>query len=319
MSWIPCLLLLLQAPTEDIFSGPQAGEPTPPFRVLDVSGPTAGKEVDYVKDWQGAPTVICFIHTLTRPGAQLMRRLDEYGNNNKSTLRTLFVSLTADLQATERQLPHAVKALNLKCPAVISLDGAEGPGAYGLNKEVLITVIAARDNKVVGNWAIVSPNETDFPRLLPVLDKLAEPALDTEQAMRTELLRLRAEVAALRAEIETLKRDGAPGREERGEMQPARGGKKRAEQTPSDRPAPPEAEAGKPPTDAKLTELLRQVIRRDSTPGVVDQALADIEAHVKDSADLKSQAVDALKLIDRLGYGNDYSRTARQALLGKLK
>jgi len=290
MSLSPLLLLVLTAAADDIFSGPQAGEATPPFKVLDVSGPNAGKEVDYITEWKGAPTVICFIHTLTRPGAQLMRRLDDHGSRNQDTLKTLFVSLSADLQATERQLPHAVKALSLKCPAAISLDGAEGPGAYGLNKEVLITVIAASGNKVVGNWAIVSPNETDFPKMLPVLEKLAAPALETPEALRAEVLRLRSEIATLRREVDELKRGSSARRGERGEMEAQRGEKKREERK--------TAEEGKAPSDAKLVELFRRVIRLESTPEEIDAALGEIEAHVKDSADLKGQAADGMKLLD---------------------
>src|SRR5687767_7290641 len=98
---MPSLLLaltLLSAPSAEIFSGPQKGEPTPTFKVLDVSGPNAGKEIDYVSEWKGAPTLFCFIHELTRPGAQLIKRLDAYGSQNKDVLRTLFVSLAADME-----------------------------------------------------------------------------------------------------------------------------------------------------------------------------------------------------------------------------
>ncbi len=298
---------------DELFSGPQKGEKTPPFKVLDLSGPNSGKEIDYVGEWKGAPTLICFIHTLTRPGAQLMRRLDDHGDRNKSTLKTLFVSLTADLQATERQLPHSIKALSLKCPAAISLDGAEGPGAYGLNKEVLLTVIAARDNVVVGNWAIVSPNETDFPKIQPVLDKLTEPSLETPEAMRAEVLRLRSELAALRAEVEELKRSGANRPAGRGEME-----KKSPEKKAADSADPKKELPGKAPTDARLVELLRKLIRVEAAQADIDAAIVEIQAYVKDNADLKKQYVESIKLVDHLGYGTDYSKTTRRKLADDL-
>lgn len=297
------LFLALMAPaTDDIFSGPQKGEKTPPFKVLDMNGPNAGKELDHVSEWKGAPAVICFVHELTRPGAQLIRRLDAYGVQNKDALRTLFVSLASDVQEAERRLPPSIKAINWQCLVGISVDGKEGPGAYGLNKEVLLTVIAAKDDKVIGNWAIVSPNETDFPRIQAVLDKLIEPALDSPEAVKAEILRLRAQLAALKAEVDELKR-GTRG-ERSTERMPAGKPEEKASQ-----PLP-----GKAPTDPKLVQMIRRLIRVNAEPADVDQAIQDIEAHAKDSRDLQKQVVDGLILIDHLGYGSDYSKTARKKL-----
>ena len=48
---------------------------------------------------------------------------------------------------------------------VISLDGIEGPGNYGLNRKVTLTLLVAKGTKVVANFAIVQPNETDAPKV----------------------------------------------------------------------------------------------------------------------------------------------------------
>ena len=309
------LISMVVAP-EEVFSGPQKGEKTPPFKVLDLNGPNAGKETDYITEWKGAPTVLCFIHELTRPGAQLFRRLDEYGARNKDSLRTLFVSLTDDVPKSERSLPASIKSLQMKSIVGISPDGKEGPGSYGLNKEVLLTIIIAKENSVLANWAIVSPNETDFPKIQAALDKLLEPALDTPEAMKAEILRLRAEVAALRSEVEALKQGaGAPGRRGRTEGPTDRNMEKSA----GEKPAEKKELAGRAPSDPELLGLFRRLIQPDKSPADVDKTIAEIEAHVKDKKDLEIEVVDGLKLIDQLGYGTEYSKTARKKLSEKYK
>lgn len=310
MPSIVIALALLSTPTDELFSGPQKGEKTPHFKVLDVNGPNAGKEFDYLAEWKGAPTLICFVHELTRPGAQLIRRLDAYGMQNKDALRTLFVSLASDVQEAERRLPPSIKSIRWQCPVGISIDGIEGPGAYGLNKDVLLTIVAAKDDTVVANWAIVSPNETDYPKIQAVLDKLIEPALDSPEAMRAEILRLRAQLSALSAEVNELK--GAAGRAPgRGRME---AGGERMEREARDKPAEKSPLPGKAPTDPKLMALFRRLIRPDADPGDVDQAVKEIEAHAKDNEDLRKQVADGLILIDHLGYGSDYSKTERKKL-----
>src|SRR5207244_7937420 len=71
--FLPLVALLapfpLLSPPEGIFSGPQKGEKTPPFKVLDLNGPNQGKEIDYITSRKDAPTVLCFLHELTRPPA----------------------------------------------------------------------------------------------------------------------------------------------------------------------------------------------------------------------------------------------------------
>ena len=53
----------------------------------------------------------------------------------------------------------------------LSPDGAEGPGNYGLNKDCLMTIVTAQDNKVVANFALVQPGIADAPKVLAALAK----------------------------------------------------------------------------------------------------------------------------------------------------
>jgi hypothetical protein len=54
----------------------------------------------------------------------------------------------------------------------ISVDGIEGPGNYGLNRKVTLTVLVVDKGKVVANFAIVQPNETDAPKVAAAVAKV---------------------------------------------------------------------------------------------------------------------------------------------------
>ena len=49
----------------------------------------------------------------------------------------------------------------------------EGPGNYGLNKDCLMTIVTAKDNTVVANFALVQPGIADAPKVLAALAKPA--------------------------------------------------------------------------------------------------------------------------------------------------
>src|SRR5437762_2363666 len=51
-------------------------------------------------------------------------------------------------------------------PIGISTEGAAGPPAYNLNRNVLVTVIIAKENRVVANFALAQPIlEDDAPKI----------------------------------------------------------------------------------------------------------------------------------------------------------
>ena len=55
----------------------------------------------------------------------------------------------------------------------VSVDGNEGPGAYGLNRGVTLTILVAKDNIVTANFALVQPSlPADAPRVLGEVVKL---------------------------------------------------------------------------------------------------------------------------------------------------
>ena len=49
-----------------------------------------------------------------------------------------------DRVAGEQRVKAAAGSLRLQSPVSLSLDGVEGPGNYGLNKDCLMTIVAAQ-------------------------------------------------------------------------------------------------------------------------------------------------------------------------------
>jgi hypothetical protein len=169
-----------------VFSGPQVGEKVTPFKVLDVRGPAAGKEREVVAAADGAgPAVLVFVHGIERSIVPLITVVDEYGHQKRDALKTTFVFLSADRVASEKRLPLVGQSLRMQCPMALSLDGAEGPGNYGLNKDCLVTIVVAKENKVTANFALVQPGIADAPAVLKAMaDACGDPKPPTAEALR---------------------------------------------------------------------------------------------------------------------------------------
>src|SRR3990172_8013240 len=103
-----CFSLIGLSPEQSddpVYSGPQPGEKLATFKVLGFTGPQAGKEFEFLEPIKGAPTLLVFVHELTRPASQLMRPLDLYGSKlAEDGFATHFVWLAADRSAAEDRL-----------------------------------------------------------------------------------------------------------------------------------------------------------------------------------------------------------------------
>lgn len=326
------LTLTSQAMAADppLYSGPQPGEPTPAFRAKLLAEGQAWKEEDLIARWMGAPSVIVFVHGLERSMAPLMTTLDQYAAENSGKLRAGFVFLTDDQVMAEQRLPLVRRSLNLKSPVALSPEGPEGPGSYALNRKCLLTVLAARDNRVTASFALVQPGIADAPRILAAVGKLigdekpptadalqerrrgvaARPAaadrptdrpsadLSTVEGLRAAVQQLQQEVRRLSAELAQL-RSASP-------RQPAR-------------PATGESLPGAAPTDEKLVGLLRSFIQRTNDPATVDRVLKEVEEYVRTSPDLKKQAIDGWVRVLYLKYGTEYAQSAGQKFVERLR
>lgn len=178
------LLLACVVPShaeDPVFSGPQVGETLVPFQVIVVGGRKAGTQIDPIDQAAGAPTLLVFVHKLTRPGMALARGLTAYAADQEG-VATGIVWLDDDKAAAEAYLNRASKSLNFVAPVGISVDGGEGPGAYGLNRNVELTILVAKENEVTANFALVQPSVTEGPNIAGELAKLIDkPAPSAEQ------------------------------------------------------------------------------------------------------------------------------------------
>ena len=96
---------------DEVFSGPQVGERLVPFTARGTLGEVAGKEFDLVSIADGKPTLIIFVHELTRPSIALTRLIMDYAATRaKDDLVAGVVFLSADPTAMENRIKQAAHA-----------------------------------------------------------------------------------------------------------------------------------------------------------------------------------------------------------------
>jgi hypothetical protein len=190
--WIAGLMLLswgAAGAADPIFSGPQVGEKLSPFQVRGVFDQDAGKDLDFVTKADGKPIVLIFVHDVNRQSISMTRILSQYTvSRAKDGLATGIVWLHDDATEAENTLKRIKHALTPQAPTGISIDGREGPGSYGLNRNVMLTILVGKDGKVTGNFALVQPSlQADLPKILDSVVAVAGgrvPKLDELEGMR---------------------------------------------------------------------------------------------------------------------------------------
>ncbi len=166
------------------FSGPQSGEKLAGFKVRGFFEPNAGIELDFIQQASGKPIVLVFIHDANRQSLRFTQVLTNYSVGLEG-VHTGVVWLSDDVTDAENFLKRSGHALARKAPTGISLDGREGPGAYGLNRNVTLTILVGNENRVSENFALVQPSiQSDLPKVLQAIAKVA----GTEPATLEDLL-----------------------------------------------------------------------------------------------------------------------------------
>ncbi len=154
-----------------VFSGPQTGEAIPAFSMKAAFGDQAGKDIDFVKQAADDPIVIVFVHKMTRPAFGLANAIMRYcldaGNDN---LKRGICFLSSDSTEIQKKLNRSKNYFPKRTLVGYSTDGLEGPGAYGLNRNVEVTVIVGKEKKVTANFALVQPGvHADGPKILQAI------------------------------------------------------------------------------------------------------------------------------------------------------
>ena len=116
------------------------------MRSLTAKGP--GEKRDPIKAAADRPVALIFLHALERSMVPLMRVIDQYGVDQKAKLNTEFIFLIDDPIRGDQRLPRVINSIKTRARVGYSVDGIEGPGNYGLNKECLMTIVLAKEGKV---------------------------------------------------------------------------------------------------------------------------------------------------------------------------
>ena len=116
-----------------------------------------------------APVMLVFINGLTRPSVGLARVLMKYAESHKDAHSAL-IFLSDDFPAMKARLARARHALPTRQVLGVSPDGKEGPGPYGLNRNVAMTVLVGKSGKTTANFALVQPSiQVDGPKIAKAL------------------------------------------------------------------------------------------------------------------------------------------------------
>ena len=156
-----------QVTATPMFSGPQVGEKITPFEAKLVLGKGAGETVQVFAEEEKAPQLLVFVHQVTRPAIGLSRMLIDYAKKlEPKGLQSNVVFLSDDRTETEAWMKRAQHALPKGVRTLVSVDGIEGPGAYGLNRKAQVTILVCDEGKVSANFALGQPSiNVDAPKI----------------------------------------------------------------------------------------------------------------------------------------------------------
>ena len=150
---------------KQIFSGPQPGEKLPPLLARGIRGGAKDITFDFIAKVDGRLHVL-LLQDESGVGLRglydIAGVVDKISNRFDKDLHISVVFFSDD--------PVALKKITQYVPenvlAGISPDGREGPGNYGLNRNVAQTIIIAKDGKVLHNFAFTQPIVYADPHVL---------------------------------------------------------------------------------------------------------------------------------------------------------
>lgn len=273
-------LLKVSAQDDPVFSGPQIGEPLPTLEVSQPLQDEAGESVDAAAiDDEHPHRLVVFVHQITRPSIAFTRVLGQYAATRKDEgLLTSVVFLGSDATELAASVRRARGALPQNVTIGISKDGLEGPGAYGLNREVTLTVLLASEGKVTFNAALVDPSiPVELPTVLTAICELAggqPPEVETLMQRQGTGPMMRGQAAGRRGEPAT-----------------------RGDQIPNDQI----------PGFSKIEPLLRMLIRKETSDDRVDELAKEIDANLKDRPEAKQRLKEIAGRVYKI-YGTDQAK-----------
>ena len=165
----------------DIKSGLKVGEDVGPFDVTKL----AGAENDGVKIGQqlcyrcrngSRPQVMVFTRSSDDKVVTLVKKLDsELSKNSDKQLRAFVNYLGENKEAASsaaKKLAASTKAENV--PFAVPNEFENGPEDYGINSKAEVTVLVAKDGKVVANRAVEKAKDLDVDAIVKDVEKTVQ-------------------------------------------------------------------------------------------------------------------------------------------------
>lgn len=168
-------VLVIFTPDETVFSGPQPGEPISAFELTSAFGEDSG-DAKTVAEESEKPQLLVFMHQKSRPAFGVSVALMKLAADRQKQLDHAFVYLTEDPSEDGRWLSGLQRLFPKGITGGVFAKGIEGPEAYGLNRNVALTVLVADKGKVTANFALIQPSlQADAPRMFQAIaDVLGE-------------------------------------------------------------------------------------------------------------------------------------------------
>jgi hypothetical protein len=180
MSFLRCTLafslLLIVHPvwSQDVASGPEKGKDLPALKVYDVTGAHKDKDVDYVAERKGKPTIYIFVQAdkFDRPMAKFMKGLDAGAPKVHDEASVVAVWVTSDAAKSKQYLPLAQQSLKFEATALTCCtEGETGPKGWGINADAHATIVVASKGTAVAVFGYMSLNDTEVPTVINALKK----------------------------------------------------------------------------------------------------------------------------------------------------
>ena len=362
MSWIAAVLVATLLPQEVETPTPTkrpTPTPTPTVVLADQggqrpSGPRTGAaleslkvfelgrgDVDLRADIGQRSAILCFVQVLDRNVAPILRGLDDIDRERAlGDLVVRCILISGDRSEGERRLAAVNGSLRMRSPLVLSTDGAEGPGAYALDKDCRATLVFVRDAKVVRSTGLLDPGRQDIAWIRDEVQKLDGPLPKNEEewlakletkmpsdvgTLRRELVkawvagrRLEERVAQLEADLRRAHNQAA--RAPRGErmagerMPPERmqGERMQGERTPGERTqgerTPGERTQGVTPAEGEA----RAALKREGAPPKDEQLKTELRAFIAKTNDAATTDRVYERIVERAAMSADLQGEARE-------
>jgi len=261
---------------ESVYSGPQVGEKLSPFQATTPFGDEESKSFDVIQKADGKPILLIFVHARTRPAFGLMKLISQFAaSKSESGLQSCVIFLTDDRTATEQWMSLTEKQLPKGVLYGISGDGQDGPGAYGLNRNVTLTILIGKEGNVTANFALVQPQlQVDGP-------KIAQAIVDVTGGGKVPSMEeLAGEQHANRGKMEN-----------RDKMEPAT------------------------QSDPHLSSLMRAVINKQADEQQVTKAAAELEKYVEERESARKELGRIATTVVNSGKLSNYGTEAAQTML----